>query len=382
MRRIDPAAAEAAGRQHAPVPISASASWEPPSGRIIPAAAILISLAILAAAGCTPQPSAAPGRDATEAGSPQVSAVATAYLTRAAAATASPLPPTPAPTSAPAFTAEPTAPPTLSPTSTATVPPTHAPASTPAATLGAGSLLTNADGAVYVYVPAGEFLMGSADDDGQASGDEKPQHVVVLDAYWVGRTEVTNAQYASCMAAGTCTESGCASDVDFDGAGKPVVCVDWDQASAYCAWTGGRLPTEAEWEKAARGTDGRIYPWGNEFDGTRLNYCDRTCSYDWRDLGAGDGYPFTAPVGSYRAGASPYGALDMAGNAWEWVADWYGDSYYVDSPPTNPQGPASGSLRVLRGGSWFTTAEVARAASRLARAPDLQLGLIGFRCVR
>ena len=227
------------------------------------------------------------------------------------------------------------------------------------------------DGMVMVYVPAGEFLMGSGDADGLAEDNEKPQHTVYLGAYWIDRTEVTNAQYRKCVEAGACREPECpyswGHESAYNAPDHPVVCVSWYDARAYAAWVGGWLPTEAEWEKAARGTDGRIYPWGDEFDGNRLNYCDRNCTKGDIDTSVDDGYVVTAPVGSYLSGTSPYGALDMAGNVWEWVADWYDAEYYGRSPARNPQGPASGDYRVLRGGDFGGNAVAdARCACRLS----------------
>jgi len=234
---------------------------------------------------------------------------------------------------------------------------------------------------VMVYVPADEFLMGSSDADGQAQDDEKPQHTVYLDGYWIDRTEVTNAQYRKCVEAGACREPGCWDEDNYNAPDQPVVCVSWDGAQAYAAWVGGRLPTEAEWEKAARGTDGRIYPWGDEFDGTRLNYCDRNCEKDLKDTSADDSYALTAPVGRYLSGASPYGVLDMAGNVWEWVADRYDAEYYARSPARNPQGPNSGGFRVIRGGAFLNEVRFVRCAVRGWYFPFVRNGYIGFRLV-
>ena len=233
------------------------------------------------------------------------------------------------------------------------------------------------DGMVMVYVPAGEFLMGSADSDKDAQSDEKPQHKVNLDAFWIDRTEVTNAQYKKCVQAGVCTASGYAGDSKVNGDDQPVVGVDWNQAQAYCQWAGRQLPTEAQWERAARGAqaDGRIYPWGNQ---------PATCEYAVMKDGSGSGCgkgDVAWPVGSKPKGASPYGALDMAGNVWEWVADWYEDKYYANSPPRNPVGPSSGQYRVLRGGSFDDGAHYVRGASRYRNVPGSWLTYGGFRCV-
>ncbi|KPL83542.1 hypothetical protein ADN01_08070 [Levilinea saccharolytica] len=231
------------------------------------------------------------------------------------------------------------------------------------------------DGMLMLYVPAGEFWMGSDKSvDPQANDDELPQHRVYLDAYWIDQTEVTNAMYARCVADGACTppaETSSYSRDSYYGSSQfdqyPVIYVDWNQASAYCAWAGRRLPSEAEWEKAARGTDGRIYPWGKQApNGQLLNF-----NGNEKD---------TTAVGQYPAGASPYGALDMAGNVWEWVADWYGD--YPSGAVSNPTGPGSGEARVFRGGSWGDASYGIRAAYRVRSLPGYRNVNFGFRCAR
>jgi len=227
-----------------------------------------------------------------------------------------------------------------------------------------------------IYVPAGEFPMGSV----VGASDEKPVHSVYLDAYYIDKYEVTNAQYLKCVVAGACQAAAYATDNQLNQDQQPVVGVAWDDAKTYCQWAGARLPTEAEWENAARGTDGRIYPWGNVLDDSKLNFCDHNCEFDWKDAAADDGYERTAPVGSYPAGASPYGALDMAGNVWEWTADWYAPEYYGRSPGRNPPGPDSGELRVLRGGAWLSDAYGIRAAYRNEYDPTSRYYAIGFRC--
>jgi formylglycine-generating enzyme required for sulfatase activity len=265
---------------------------------------------------------------------------------------------------------------------------------TPASAAAPPTQVSESDGMVLVYVPAGEFLMGSDDRDPDAYGSEQPQHTVFLDEFWIDQTEVTNAIYALCVAAGACappsgfdsaTRSSYYGNHAYDG--YPVIFVSWEDAQAYCGWAGRRLPTEAEWEKAARGTDGRRYPWGDgPVAGVLLNFADRNLSldlpYDWQDTGVDDGYEDTAPVGSYPDGASPYGALDLAGNVGEWVADWYDEAYYSNSPSDNPRGPASGTQHVTRGGSWLDRAQAGRAASRGSSFPDYRWVSLGFRCAR
>ncbi len=195
------------------------------------------------------------------------------------------------------------------------------------------TLFRAADDMAMVYVPAGEFLMG---DDSAPAPTERPEHAVHLDGYWIDRLEVSNAQYRLCVAAGACPEPTSWNDVNFNADRQPAI-VRWEEADAYCAWAGGRLPTEAEWEKAARGTDGRTWPWGDTFEDHRANLS-----------GEADGYGFTAPVGSFPDDVSPYGLLDVAGNAAEWASDWWDEDYYASSPARNPTGPASGELRVHR----------------------------------
>jgi formylglycine-generating enzyme required for sulfatase activity len=235
------------------------------------------------------------------------------------------------------------------------------------------------DRKVMVWVAAGDFLMGSLDSDADADEDEKPQRTVYLDGFWIDQTEITNAEYQRCVDRGSCTPNWAIKGL-FTGPSAPVVGVRWDQAAAYCAWAGGRLPTEAEWEKAARGIDGQLFPWGDEFDGTRLNYCDSSCVADWRDFQGNDGYRYTAPVGSYPAGASPYGVLDMSGNVWEWTATWYDAQAYATSAYRNPTGPEHGVQRVIRGGSWLYRGPSLRAARRHRDVPTSHYDNIGFRC--
>jgi formylglycine-generating enzyme required for sulfatase activity len=213
-----------------------------------------------------------------------------------------------------------------------------------------------------VVVPAGQFLMGSRGDP-LALGNETPQHAVYLDAFWIDRDETSNALYARCVAASACrppaqrrsnTRSAYYGVAEFGE--YPVLYVSWLDAQAYCGWAGKRMPSEAEWEKAARGPDGRAWPWGNTFEAGRVNSVEG---------GPGD----TARVGNYPAGASIYGVNDMAGNAWEWVADFYQADFYPISPTINPTGPSSGpppaeATGVLRGGAWNNDQRAVRTTYR------------------
>ena len=235
-------------------------------------------------------------------------------------------------------------------------------------------------------IPAGAFQMGCSPNDANCSEAERPLHTVTLSAYSIDKYEVTNARYAACVAAGGCTAPSNASsstrssyygNPTYDN--YPVVYMGWSQAAAFCAWEGKRLPSEAEWEKAARGaSDTRIYPWGDQApDCTRANYSyfDGNSS----QLCIGD----TSAVGSYPAGASPYGVMDMAGNVLEWVNDWYESGYYSVSPTTDPPGPASGAYyHVLRGGLWQLSPDWMRISNRVSLVWPEWNNAVGFRCAR
>jgi iron(II)-dependent oxidoreductase len=182
------------------------------------------------------------------------------------------------------------------------------------------------------------------------------------------------------VALGGCDSVDCQSEFPIHEPVKPVGCVTWADAQAYCQWADVRLPTEAEWEYAARGPQEYIFPWGNSFDPSRLNYCDINCSYEWRDMNYDDGYSWPAPVGSYEAGVSWCGLQDMAGNAWEWVADWYDPAYYATSPALNPKGPESGNNRVIKGGSAHFFPPYQRAANRIGISAYAIYASGGFRC--
>jgi len=231
---------------------------------------------------------------------------------------------------------------------------------------------SNSDG--MVNVQAGAFWMGCNDFvDTDCLDYELPYHQVELDAYSIDQTEVTQAQYSACVEAGECTEPDCNWNPRAKG-DHPVVCVTWQQAEVFCSWAEKRLCTEAEWEKAARGTDGCLYPWGNgqaDCDLAVIREADVTCQY------AG-----SQAVGSLPAGKSPCGVLDMAGNVLEWVADWFATDYYAESPPENPKGPHDGESRVMRGGSFQASARFVRASYRAQADPAFGYHDLGLRCCR
>ena len=238
-----------------------------------------------------------------------------------------------------------------------------------------------------VYIPAGEFQMGCdpAHNGGYScSSCELPLHTVYLDAFYIDRYEVTHDQYRECVEAGACRQP--VNNYFYvlrDHGDHPVNAISQYQAAAYCRWRGERLPTEAEWEKAARGTDGRLFPWGNEFDPSRMNLCDRYCPQEWADADTNDGWIATAPVDDYPSGVSPYGVYNMSGNVWEWTADWYEEGYYAHSPTENPTGPDHGAELVARGGGFFTSPGGSAATSRTHdywTSPPRHKFTVGVRC--
>jgi formylglycine-generating enzyme required for sulfatase activity len=242
------------------------------------------------------------------------------------------------------------------------------------------------DGMEMVLIPEGDFIMGYADSVSFGVKAERPQHIVFLNRYWIDRTEVTNAQYALCVQAKKCRKPIDGSSnlhlfyYDYpEYASYPRVNVNWNEAAQYCNWAGRRLPSEAEWEKAARGFDARIYPWGNQDPSCSLaNYGNNTGDTSGSDYCVGD----TTEAGSYPDGASPYGVLDLAGNAWEWVNDWFSEDYYANPPRENPLGPTGGQYRVIRGGCSISSQwRAIGTASRSAFVPDHHSPIFGFRCV-
>ena len=259
-------------------------------------------------------------------------------------------------------------------------------------------------GGATIAIPSGSFEMGS----NEPYVGQTPIHKVTLSAYRIDRDEVTAAHYAECVAAGKCASATSINGTWADAAEQalwnpfcnlkrkggelhPMNCVDHAQATAFCGWAGKRLPTEAEWEYAARGSDGRMYPWGNEAPTVKLvNACDSTCkaeigkSRGWGKLFAeDDGFVGTAPVGSLPDGKSPAGLHDMSGNVWEWVADGHDMSFYGKSPERDPKGPTAVKNRVTRGGSWNDfDPKFLRATVRPGFGPDNRFANVGFRCAK
>ena len=230
-----------------------------------------------------------------------------------------------------------------------------------------------ADNMVMVYVPGGSFVMGSEKDFPGAIGDETPHHRVTLSGFWIDKTPVTNDQYKLCVADHNCRSPRSTNswhrESYYDNptfADHPVLFVNWNDASAYCNWAGAKLPTEAQWEYAARGPNSYIYPWGNSSPKNTLS--------NWSQPG-GD----TSSVNSHPDGASWVGALEMAGNVWEWTADWYGE--YTDETLVDPSGPDRGRRKVTKGGSFLNGVEGVRSAGRNPLTPDFDDNpYIGFRC--
>ncbi|MFV2044472.1 MAG: SUMF1/EgtB/PvdO family nonheme iron enzyme [Anaerolineales bacterium] len=263
--------------------------------------------------------------------------------------------------------------------------PSQAPPETALPVLGVGSTMDSpTDGVRLVYVLKGEFSMGAGDSDPDASSNEKPEHTAFLDAFWLDQAEVTNRMYRQCVNAGACDSPARRSEFDQpDLTDHPVVWVSRRDAEDYCQWAGRRLPTEAEWEKAARGAEGRTFPWGSgAVAGHLLNFADVNLNEEWADPSVDDGFEYSSPVGNYAAGASPYGALDLAGNVWEWVSDWFDPQYNLDSTADNPAGPASSpaGTYTVRGGSFLSDARNVRAAYRYGYSPDTSAADLGFRC--
>jgi formylglycine-generating enzyme required for sulfatase activity len=255
----------------------------------------------------------------------------------------------------------------LPPTEAPIIEPTPAPTLVPVALSGpqSGTTMKWIDGSTLVYVPASGFIMGN-------NGFDAPIHNVTLDGFWIYQTKVTNRMFAQCVAVGACTtptqELGGPVYSNPEYANHPVVGVTWDQSQAYCAWSQGQLPTEAQWEKSARGIEGNAYPWGNEkpaCDFLNLGYCTGR----------------TSEVNAFSSGVSPYGLYDMAGNIFEWVSDWYGETYYKDAPSVNPTGPESGQYRSIRGSSFESDFNQVESAIRHFGGQTYHSRDLGFRCV-
>ncbi len=229
------------------------------------------------------------------------------------------------------------------------------------------------DGAAMVLVPAGEFWMGLS--EGEGLDDEQPRHKVYLDAYYLDKYEVTTERYAKFLEFAGWQKPLNWSMVKFpEHATRPVIGVSWADADAYCRISGRRLPTEAEWEKAARGTAERRFPWGDKRPQPAIALFGQMTKFS---------YDILKPVGSYPEGVGPYGAFDLGGNVAEWVQDWYDGEYYRESPEKNPQGPRNGQYKMVRGGSWSDMPVYLMAAGRTSKLPpDTRNAFIGFRCAQ
>ncbi|PKN97283.1 MAG: hypothetical protein CVU42_16600 [Chloroflexi bacterium HGW-Chloroflexi-4] len=253
--------------------------------------------------------------------------------------------------------------------------------------------ISDIDGMEQLYIPAGEFLMGTNDIEakreisGGRAYPEIPQFTYFLEAFWLDKYEVTNKQYHKCMEAGACTEPHRIGSYTYPDYftnpaydNYPVVWVSWFQATDYCAWADRRLPTEAEWEKAARGPDGRKYPWGNDpYSADKANICDVNCTRTHQLNAFDDGYPDLAPVGSYPAGVSPYGVLDMAGNVWEWNSTEIRD-YPYDANDGREDPGGIDVERGWRGSSWANGLWWLRSSVRYHALDFYSWYVLGFRC--
>jgi formylglycine-generating enzyme required for sulfatase activity len=256
----------------------------------------------------------------------------------------------------------------------------------------ANSRITEIDEMEQIFVPQGEFIMGGADKTAQQeigngiAYPEVPQFKLTLDSFWIDKYEVTNRQYALCVAAGACippkynASRNRAHYYDLpEFANYPVIYISWYSADTYCKWAGRRLLTEAEWEKAARGTDGRLYAWGNDpITSDKANFCSVGCPRSFANPAYDDGYPETAPVGSFPAGASAYGVMDMAGNVWEWTSSV--PALYPYDPNDGRENPDAYDHRIWRGGAWSTGVWYLRASTRYHSVQKYMYHNLGIRC--
>jgi len=245
-----------------------------------------------------------------------------------------------------------------------------------------GILINPVDGAEIIHIPAGEFIMGADEKDGQAEDSEKPAHKIYLDTFYIYKFEVTNNRFSRFIKATGYKAEGNWEKWITPGTGDyPVVMVSWNDAAAYCRWAGVRLPTEAEWEKASRGTDGRIYPWGNKWNPNLCNNKNTSHKILKGKTRYLLGKTGITPIGLFPHDRSPYGLMDAAGNVREWCRDWFDDDYYEKSPVKNPKGPKKGEDRVLRGGSFYSEVSACRITAREDNLPSGNDTDYGFRCV-